>query len=663
MKITHLKFKKGLKVFLKLWWFSIVSTFILLGLGRCTLWLFASGTDFLSVETLKVWIVAWRFDAMVAAYFALPALLCWVASFFVFSRRKILLRFSAWSNVIAGTLLIILSIINFGFFCEYQDQFNIWVLGLVNDDAVAIAGTFWRDYHWGRYLLALVGGSALWIFISGRVQKALILRGARERQLGFFKMLAWIVFSIVVGVICFRGGVGHRPVRMRDAAICDDQQLNRLVLNPAYAFKHVVIDSWKISNEGTPPEFVRDVREQAVSLYGNAAKSKNILELITTKNERFTGTFTRPKQIFLFVLESYDRWPMLEKYQDLELCAELKKLETAGASSDNFISDDSGTMRSLSTIFSGIPNIEVAQNYRPRGNVALATATANIFKRLGYKTRFAYCGYGFWQHVEKYALAQGFDEFVFGSDVPDCPAEYKGEWGVPDHYLYDYLEKLAEQDGETPVFTVILSASYHPPYNLPLEKFGVAPLNVPVKYKDLRENAVLQNTLAHFKYSDFALGKFVRERLAREPNAIFAITGDHFSRRFLNKKPTLSERSQVPFVIVGNGIPAGTLLPFGTHADIVPTLLALCAPEGFEYQSFGVNLLSSQARERECSFGAGVVLHARGGFSYVNSKTFYGERLSENETLRLKAIQDARRALAWYYFEKGEKLNIVPAEK
>ena len=103
MKIAHLKFKKGSQVFLKLWWFSIVSTFILLGFGRCALWLFASGTDFLSAETLKVWIVAWRFDAMVAAYFALPVLLCWVASFFVFSRRKILLRFSAWSNVIAGT--------------------------------------------------------------------------------------------------------------------------------------------------------------------------------------------------------------------------------------------------------------------------------------------------------------------------------------------------------------------------------------------------------------------------------------------------------------------------------------------------------------------------------------------------------------------------------
>lgn len=74
-------------------------------------------------------------------------------------------------------------------------------------------------------------------------------------------------------------------------------------------------------------------------------------------------------------------------------------------------------------------------------------------------------------------------------------------------------------------------------------------------------------------------------------------------------------------------------------------------------------LILRGARERECSFGAGVVLHARGGFSYVNSKTFYGERLSKNETLRLKAIQDARRALAWYYFEKGEKLNIVPAKQ
>lgn len=29
MKITHLKFKKDSQVFLKLWWFSIVSIFIL----------------------------------------------------------------------------------------------------------------------------------------------------------------------------------------------------------------------------------------------------------------------------------------------------------------------------------------------------------------------------------------------------------------------------------------------------------------------------------------------------------------------------------------------------------------------------------------------------------------------------------------------------------
>lgn len=663
METTVRKIIKTSRLFLNLWWGGTISTFILLALGRCVLWIFASAADFLNEETLTVWSVAWRFDVMVSAYFALPVVLCWIASLCLFPCRRFLVRFSAWSIVVAGAILIILSIINFGFFCEYQDQFNIWVLGLINDDITAIAGTVCSDYHWGRYLLALVGSLALWCAAIRWVLKKIILRNARNRRTNLLKESIWVVISIVACVVGFRGGIEHRPVRIRDAAVCDDQRLNRLVLNPAYALKHVFVDSWKISNEGKVPEFVKDVRKQAVSLYGNDAKTKSIFELITTKNERLAGTVARPKQVFLFVMESYDRWPMLEKYQDLGLCAELKKLEAEGASSDNFVSDDCGTMRSLSTIFSGIPNIAVAQNYRPHGKGALACATAKIFKRLGYKTRFAYCGYGFWQHVEKYALAQGFDELIWGSDVPDCPMESKGEWGVPDHYLFSYLEKLAEQDGETPVFTVILSASYHPPYNLPLEKFGVEPLCVPVRYKDLREDVVLQNTLSHFKYSDFALGNFVRKRRAREPNSLFAITGDHFSRRFLNKKPTLSEGMQVPFVVVGNGVPAGTRLAFGTHVDIVPTLLALCAPDGFEYQSFGINLFSAQARNRACSFGAGTVIHARGGFSYENPKTFYGERLSESESSRLKNLVDARRALAWHYFEKGEIINTEPAKK
>ena len=97
---------------------------------------------------------------------------------------------------------------------------------------------------------------------------------------------------------------------------------------------------------------------------------------------------------------------------------------------------------------------------------------------------------------------------------------------------------------------------------------------------------------------------------------------------------------------------------------MVPTLLALCAPEGFEYPSFGTNLFSKKARERRCAFGDYLIVHARGGFVYNGNSTaakraeiHYGQAVSEEAAARMKAETDALRALAWTYFEKGNELN------
>lgn len=649
---------------ISIWFLSLISTMILLALGRLTLWFFAAHADFWNAETLLAWKVGLRFDMMVAAYLATPALLCWLASLCFPRRTKLLLKTGVVASLTLGLLLILTEIINFGFFCEYRDQFNVWVLGLVNDDAQAVGQTILNDYHWGRYLCAIVLLFAAWTFFFKRAARKVFQAVAQLRKTPKTGII-FILIAIVTGIIFYRGGIDRRPPRMRDAAPCETEIVNHLVLNPVYALKHVLVDLWRISNSGQKPEFVRDVREQAKLLYGDkAASARTIDELILTRNERLNPEAPAPKQVFLVVMESYDRWPMLEKYSALGLSDTLIALEKAGASSPNFAPSTSGTMTSLSSILSGIPFVDCAQNHRPRGNVALPTATAEIFKRLGYKTRFAYSGYGLWQRVENYARQQGFDEIVLGSDVPDCPAEYKGEWGVPDGFLFSHLEKIAEADGDTPVFTLILTASNHPPYNLPLEKLGHEQVRLSADLEKICSGPADINTLSHFKYTDRELGKFIGKITKRHPGAVFALTGDHFSRKFLNEHPTLSESRQVPFVIAGSGIPAGTELPFGTHMDMVPTLLALCAPDGFEYSSFGTNLFSKSARERRCAFGDYLIVHARGGFVYNGNSSaakraeiHYGQAVSEEDAARMKAEIDALRALAWTYFEKGSELN------
>jgi phosphoglycerol transferase MdoB-like AlkP superfamily enzyme len=62
-------------------------------------------------------------------------------------------------------------------------------------------------------------------------------------------------------------------------------------------------------------------------------------------------------------------------------------------------------------------------------------------------------------------------------------------------------------------------------------------------------------------------------------------------------------------VIYGPEALGGTPPPLrraGSHLDLVPTLVEICAPAGFVYQSFGGNLLSPQ--RPAVGYGNGVVI-------------------------------------------------------
>lgn len=644
------------RFFLAAWWANLAVVALISALGRLALWIFPAeaGGAIFSAEAGEAWNVGARFDLMTGAYLSLPILSAWLVALAFPRKRSAALRCGLGVSLALDLLLVGVWVADFGFFGEYGDQFNVWALGVFNDDAGAIFGTVLADYHWGRYLAAFVAGTALCAFAIPRLNRA-ALRFSARRARGVAGTLVLFAATLVCAAFCFRGGFARRPLGLRDAAVCATDKLNRLIVNPAFLLKHVFLDMREISNGGARPAFVHDVPEQARRLFGTPAETPAEIEaLVTKKNRRLNPNAPAPKRVYLFVMESYDAWPLAEKYAPLGLADSVAKLRERGASSENFISGASGTMLSLSALMSGVPHVDVAQNYRPNGSRALATATAKIFSRLGYRTRFAYCGYGMWQHVETYARDQGFDEVVLGSDVADCPETLKGEWGVPDGFLFERLAKLARADGDAPVFTLVLSASYHPPYNLPLDDFGCPPVVVPAELADACGGRATPNELRHFRYADRALGKFVEAVGSFDPNAVFAVTGDHFSRRFIGKNPTLAERKQVPFVVAGGGVPAGTKLPFGTHADVVPTLLALCAPEGFEYASFGENLFSEAARSRRCAFGENVVLHAGGGFLYGSPDERYGAPVPPELAAEMTADADALRALAWTYFEKTE---------
>ncbi|MEE8436887.1 MAG: sulfatase-like hydrolase/transferase, partial [Candidatus Neomarinimicrobiota bacterium] len=139
-------------------------------------------------------------------------------------------------------------------------------------------------------------------------------------------------------------------------------------------------------------------------------------------------------------------------------------------------------------------------------------------------------------------------------------------------------------------FNIIMTTSYHPPYNLDVKSKGFPLSEIPADIRALSNGFMSLEQFGVFWYCDREIGKFVNTLENLYPSSLFAITGDHYGRKFLNAKPSIYEHSSVPFILYGrkfipvHGINDPTP---GSHIDIIPTIVNLIAPQGFKYHSFG----------------------------------------------------------------------------
>jgi phosphoglycerol transferase MdoB-like AlkP superfamily enzyme len=299
-----------------------------------------------------------------------------------------------------------------------------------------------------------------------------------------------------------------------------------------------------------------------------------------------------PRHIFLVVMESYDEWPLLKKYASLGITNNLKALAQKGLYFDTFLPASGSTMQSLGSIITGFPYTHVEINYQVTGRKPYPSSIAETFKRLGYRTRLFYGGYLSWQRFGDFAHDQGFEE-IYGAPHIWKPGAATHEWGVDDEYLVDFIVNKVNDD--KPSFNLIMTTSYHPPYNVDVQAKGFPLKEVPDDIKPMFDGTTSLNMLGHLWYADKCLGDLVKRAEAKLSRPLFAFTGDHFGRKFINERPEFFERSGVPFILYGKEVLRGVKIPqgaVGAHLDIPPTLIELSAPKGFEYYSMGQDLLT-----------------------------------------------------------------------
>ncbi|EKE04669.1 MAG: Sulfatase, partial [uncultured bacterium] len=309
----------------------------------------------------------------------------------------------------------------------------------------------------------------------------------------------------------------------------------------------------------------------------------------------------KPKHVFLIIGESLDSWSLQKQYDHFNLHTNLHRIINSNHSLffRNFLPFANGTMDAIDTIVAGVPDTDLHINYQPNSKTAYPTAMALQFKALGFKTQFFYGGYLSWQKVGDFIRSQGFEEVYGAAHIASW--EQTNEWGVDDRALFNFvLDKIKEAD--TPTFNIIMTVSNHPPFSINLQKEG---FHMAVNSEKIAEKI---KELGHIWYADKTMGEFVDKMLLIDKNTLFAITGDHFSRRHVEISPNQYDLSAVPFIIYSNNIKNNSkeLTASGSHIDIAATLINLIAPKNFIYYSFGDNLLAK--RTLDCGLGKGKII-------------------------------------------------------
>lgn len=599
-----------------------------------------------------------RFDSVIVTYLLLiPLLLAIVPRF------QNLEGVAARAGEAFGRGFILITslfwVVTIGYFKEFDQQFNLYFFNLYYDDTKAILLTIWSGYH---PLIALAVISAIsWAVIALRKKllpagDALLLRLAKKEFSGLLKIVIGIL-SLLLVALASRGTFDARPLEPQDIGVVVDPFLNKAVLNPYYSLLYAVQDHLVQTRSRGLSVYLPDgnIRRAAGEMFPSPKDPNNLDSYLEKHAKGPKGTI--PRHIFLILMESYDSWPLLPRYASLGLTSQLTALGKEGIFFDRFLPSSMATSEAFCVLVTSLPYPDLKVNYQYSARKPYPSSIFAAFKRLGYRTRLFYGGYLTWQRFGDFSKDQGVDE-VYG-----VPNMNKGlvthEWGVDDEYLFDFVQKTVTDD--RPSFNLIHTTSYHQPFDVDVYAAGFPLHKIPDDLAASFDGSMSLKMLGHIWYGDKCLGLFTRSMEKRLTRPLFAFTGDHFSRRFINAKPDYFEQSGVPFILYGKEVLKNIKVPkdsVGSQLDIGSTLIELAAPKGFTYYSAGQDLLASRTE----SLGIGYWRMIGKDFLFdVHAQKFYplpGRTLPKDlpDANHLKSIFYDMHGIGWWRVVKGADL-------
>ncbi len=601
------------------------------------------------IDIYKTFLMGFRFDSTVTTYFILfPFLFTLILA--PFNKLNVVVyirRIFQYLFIIVSTIICVVTI---NYFEEYNDQFNHFLFVGLYDDQKAVLETILADFNPVINLILMLTIILISSFILRYFEKGKRIGNYLEKIKGIPYRILIVTIIIVLFIGSIRGSFGDRPAMRKWSSVSRDPFLNKTIINPFRSLKYAISDFNKIN---------KDYGENPFDTLNNNVKDDD-MQTITSIIEKHSrgNTLEKPNHIFIIVMESYDSWPLLDKYSEFGIATNLKNIENKGVSFTNFLPASASTMNSFGAIITGIPYTGVNISKIGAINESYPSSIFNQFKKLGYKTNFFYGGFLSWQNIGKLVKNQGADNLYSASDAGGKTDS--GVWGIEDDKLFQLV--LDNIDENTNSLNVILTTSYHPPYSIDIYGMGFqyrTEKDLPPKAQTQYAGAMPLKALGHIWYSDKSIGNFVSRAEEKYNKSLYCFTGDHFGRRFINYKPNLFEKSNVPFIIYGSDVKAQINKTPGSHVDIIPTLVEMIAPKNYKYYSFGNSLLFNYENKLGIGYHKIISKNELQYFSKNSGIQNFNFNSEENSYILKSNYENEYRrflSLAWHYTVKGDSI-------
>ena len=592
----------------------------------------------------QVLLTGFRFDTMVTSYFVIVPLF---ASLITGPLKRI--KIAESFRLVFQQLFIFLSslicIITINYYQEYNNQFNQFLFLGLYEDLGAVFKTIVEYFN----PLLNVFIFLISIYISNKIFQLYKDKVFIYNILKKIKLPKTITISLILILFIFsiRGSIEMRPIMRQWSYVTNDEFLNKTIVNPFKSLLYAREDfnefNANLPNGKNPFGKVSDLWDKKTTCQNIERTSKGSL-------------IKQPKQIFLIVMESYDSWPLEDKYKALGVSKNLSEIADNGIYFNNFLPASESTLNSIASIITGIPYSGVSQSQIGAINPRYCSSIFDQFEKLGYQTNFFYGGLLSWNKINDLFKNQGIENQYSAVDMGG--KNESGIWGIEDEKLFELVTKNTNNENHS--FNIVLTTSYHPPYSVNLKDKGF-PYNsisdIPDEILEHYDGSMNLKELGHLWYSDKCIGDFVKNAEKKYPNALFCFTGDHYGRRFINSKPNLKETSLVPFIIYGSSLKDSTYNTPGSHIDIFPTIVELISPKGFNYYSFGESLFNI----KDIGVGESRSVTKKNIEYYPKSSKIISFNLSSNKTSKLDSSSSLLEykklnSLGWHFTLKGDSI-------